>query len=45
MKKNIEAQEVKKINLVEGINNLIEEKAKKVEKSEGSEGKTFRKGN
>lgn len=33
MKKNIEAQEVKKINLVEGINNLIEEKAKKVEKS------------
>lgn len=33
MKKNIEAQEVKKTNLVEGINNLIEEKAEKVEKS------------
>lgn len=31
---NIKAQEVKKTNLVEGINNLIEEKAEKVEKSE-----------
>lgn len=30
---NTEAQEVKKTNLVEGINNLIEEKAEKVEKS------------
>ena len=30
---NTKAQEVKKTNLVEGINNLIEEKAKKVEKS------------
>lgn len=32
-KENIKAQEVKKTNLVEGINNLIEEKAEKVEKS------------
>lgn len=32
-KKNTKAQEVKKTNLVEGINNLIEEKAEKVEKS------------
>ena len=31
---NTKAQEVKKTNLVEGINNLIEEKAEKVEKSE-----------
>lgn len=31
--KNTKAQEVKKTNLVEGINNLIEEKAEKVEKS------------
>lgn len=30
---NTKAQEVKKTNLVEGINNLIEEKAEKVEKS------------
>lgn len=30
---NIKAQEVKKTNLVEGINSLIEEKAEKVEKS------------
>ena len=29
---NTKAQEVKKTNLVEGINNLIEEKAEKVEK-------------
>lgn len=33
MKKEEKAQEVKKTNLVEGINNLIEEKAEKVEKS------------
>lgn len=32
-KENTKAQEVKKTNLVEGINNLIEEKAEKVEKS------------
>lgn len=31
--KNTKAQEVKNTNLVEGINNLIEEKAEKVEKS------------
>lgn len=30
---NTKAQEVKKTNLIEGINNLIEEKAEKVEKS------------
>ena len=30
---NTEAQEVKKTNLVEGINNLIEEKAEKVKKT------------
>jgi len=30
---NTKAQEVKKTNLVEGINNLIDEKAEKVEKS------------
>lgn len=34
MKKEEEAQEVKKTNLVEGINSLIEEKAEKVEKSQ-----------
>lgn len=34
MKKKEKAQEVKKTNLVEGINSLIEEKAEKVEKSE-----------
>lgn len=33
MKKEEKAQEVKKTNLVEGINSLIEEKAEKVEKS------------
>lgn len=33
MKKEEKAQEVKKTNLVEGINGLIEEKAEKVEKS------------
>ena len=35
MKKNkkIQAQEIEKTNLVEGINNLIEEKTQKVEKS------------
>lgn len=33
MKKEKKAQEVKKTNLVEGINSLIEEKAEKVEKS------------
>lgn len=33
MKKEEKAQEVKKTNLVDGINSLIEEKAEKVEKS------------
>lgn len=34
MKKEEKAQEVKKTNLVEGINSLIEEKAEKVEKAQ-----------
>lgn len=36
MKKEEKAQEVKKTNLVEGINSLIEEKAEKVEKSKNA---------